>query len=219
MKKVLLLSLIVLFLPGAVFSGNYQLGADLGYRGGLNISASGLVTNLAKGFPFFVRAGLSYTSIDPGKSAAARRIFINNATNGTPEKNGSIWDLRFDLLYKVNWFSLKNAYFFAGPRYAWFNGNFNYVGGNENFDVTSSEWGFGAGLETHYPVSNNMNLILGAGLDYYSTNVLKGHDTSYSSDGEIINGREDYNYDDADGAINQPTFEPRLIIGLTYLLK
>ena len=219
MKRILVIVLRMLIVPFTLQAGNLHIGGDLGYRSGLNLSVNGTIADLAKGFPFLIRTGISYTSLDPGNSAEARRIFINNATNGTPEKAGWIWDFRIDLLYHVNWFSLKNAYFFAGPRYAWFTGNFNYVGGNENFDVTSNEWGFGVGLETHYPISNNFNLILSAGLDYYGTDVLTGHDTSYNSDGEIINGRENYNYNDADSAINQPKFEPRLIIGFNYLIK
>ena len=36
---------------------------------------------------------------------------------------------------------LSHAYVFAGPRYGSFTGNFKFIGGNEDFDVTSSHWG------------------------------------------------------------------------------
>lgn len=161
---------------------------------------------------------MSYNSTDPDKAWAARRIFINNNTGGTPEKNGWFWDTRLDFLYPVHWLSLKRAYFYAGPRYTWFTGRFEFVGGNEDFDVYSDAWGLGAGLEAHFAINNKIDFVLGAGLDFYSTDHMHGHDTTYYSDGETVNGREDYTYDDADEAINQPKFVPTISIGINYQL-
>jgi hypothetical protein len=39
---------------------------------------------------------LAYTNMNPGNPADARKIFINDATNGDPEKSGWMWDVRFD---------------------------------------------------------------------------------------------------------------------------
>jgi len=48
---------------------------------------------------------------------------------------------------------------------------------------------------------------------------MHGHDTTYYSDGETVNGREDYTYDDADEAINQPKVVPNISIGINYLIQ
>jgi len=212
--------LIVLFLiPVFIYGGNLHVGADIGYRSGLSFQARTILSNLSRDVPFKLRLAATYSSIDPGKSLDARHIFINNNSNGTPEKEGWVWDVRFDFLYPVNWFSLKNAYFFAGPRYSWFTGRFDFVGGNEDFDIYSDAWGLGAGLETHYPLSKKINLVISAGLDFYHSDHMHGHDTTYYSDGETVNGREDYTYDDADEAINQPKVVPNISIGINYLIQ
>ncbi|MCB0274055.1 MAG: hypothetical protein KDI06_04535 [Calditrichaeota bacterium] len=211
--------LLIMTLPGAVWGGNFQIGGETGFNSGVSVKTNVLFRNIAKDFPFMLRAGVGYTALNPGNSAEARRIFINNATNGTPEKRGWLWDMRLDFLYPVKWFSLKRGYFYAGPRFSKFTGNFNYVGGNENFDVTSNAWGFGGGLESHFPMTKRFDFILSAGLDYYATRRLQGHDTSYSPDGETINGREDYTYENADNAINQPKLTPHISLGINFFFK
>jgi len=211
--------LLLTIMPVFINAGNVYLGTDIGFRSGLAFQLNGTVSNFADDFPLQMRLGAAYTSIDPGNPWAARRIFINNATNGTPEESGWMMDVRFDLLYKVKWFSLKDAYFYAGPRYAWFTARFDFVGGNEDFDIVSDQWGFGVGLESRMKVSKNIQIVLNGALDYFFTDFLHGHDTSYYSDGEIVNGQEDFNYDDADRAINQPKMVPKISIGINYLLQ
>jgi hypothetical protein len=217
--KVIRYVLLVILVPLFVNAGDVYLGTDIGFRSGLSFQLNGTATNIAAGFPLQLRFAAAYTSLDPGTPLAARRVFINNNTNGTPEKKGWMWDLRFDLLYKVKWFSLKDAYFYAGPRYSWFTARFDFVGGNEDFDIYSDQWGFGVGLESRMKIGKKVQLVLNGGLDYFFTDFLHGHDTSYYSDGEIINGREDYTYDDADDAVNQPKMVPKISIGINYLLQ
>jgi hypothetical protein len=53
-------------------------------------------------------------------------------------------------------------------------------------------------------------------IEYYFSSRLRGHDTSYSPDGENVNPREEYTYNDANEAINRPGIEFRLMIGLQY---
>jgi len=130
---------MVLLIPFAINATDLHLGTDIGFRSGFSFQVKSTVSNLAKGFPFQIRATAAYTWLDPGKPLAARRVFINNNTNGTPEEDGWFWDTRLDILYRVNWFSLKNAYFFAGPRYSWFTGRFDFVGGNEDLDFMQEE--------------------------------------------------------------------------------
>ena len=170
----------------------------------------------AQGFPFTVRLAAGYFTLDPGNPADARRIFINDATNGTPEKNGHFITLRLDFIYSIHWFGWKRFHVYGGPRRSLFTGNFKYIGGNEDFAVTSNTWGAGLGLEKFYAINPNLDLILSAGSDFFTKSTLSGHDTNYSPNGEKVNGRKEFTYDDADKAIRQPILVPRLLIGAAY---
>lgn len=216
-EKLQLLTIIgiLIFLPNA-YSAEYYGGLTVGYSGGPSYQLHGKVGQFAQGFPLQVQIALAYTSLDPGKALAARRIFINDATNGDPEKSGRTWDFRLDILYKVTWFSLTETNLYFGPRYSMFKGNFLFIGGNEDFDITSDQWGWGLGLISYFPMSRQFELVLTTGADYYLSSELYGHDTTYSPDGEHVNARNDYDYGDADTAINQPKFKVRLMFGLNY---
>ncbi len=215
---------MLLFISAGAFAQNYNTGFNLGpnfyggvvfgYNGGFGTQLNFTVSSFQSGFPLSARFGFGYTTLDPGKSADARKIFINNATNGTPEERGWMWDLRFDMLIPVNIFSQSNIY--LGPRYSMFTGNFKYVGGNEDFDVTANQFGLGGGIETQFPLVPNLYMVFGGGVEYFFEGTLKGHDTSYSPDGDDINPREDYTYNDADDAVNQPKIVGRFMIGLNY---
>ena len=179
------------------YNRGYSMQANLGYRNNQ--------------LPFELRGGIGYTFLNPGKAWDARRIFINNNTNGTPEKSGRSIDYRFDFLIPKSIFGLKNSYIVVGPRGSSFKGNFAYIGGNEEFDVVSTQWGLGGGLETRFSMSPKLNLVIAAGLDYYFPSTLHGHDTSYSPDNDNVNPRNDnenndepFVYKDADEAISQP---------------
>ena len=174
--------------------------------------------------PIQLRLGIGYTKLDPGNSADARRLFINNATNGVPEEKAKAFDYRLDVLWASNLFNLE-AYWSVGSRYSSSTANFKYVGGNEDFDVTSKQFGVGLGAESQFPISNKLNLIAAAGLDYFFNNTLKGHDTSYSPDNDNVNPRNDnqnndaqFTYSDANESTKQPDFMPRLLLGVAYKL-
>lgn len=191
-------------------------GVELGYYGGPGFQAFVMLSDFAEKFPMNFRLAVGFTSVQPGIATDARRVFINDATNGTPEESGRQTDFRFDLLYPVKLLNMPRAYVFGGPRHVRFVGNFKYIGGNEDFDVTSNQWGIGAGLETYFAMSRKLDLVFQVGADYYLESTLTGHDTKYSPDGDNANGRDGYSYDDADEAIDQPTFEPRLMMGVVY---
>jgi len=194
----------------------FAAGGTVGYNTGLQVLAFGRAANFAEGFPVAVQLGVGYTSSDAGDPAMARRVFINNATNGIPRENGHSWDLTLDALIPVSILSLPRAYVSTGFRHSSYTANFAYVGGNEDFDVTSSNWGIGAGLGSDFAVSRRMDLMVNLGLDYYFSSTLTGHDTQYNPDGTAVNPREDYDYGDADAAVGQPKFRPRLATGLQY---
>jgi len=178
-----------------------------------------MVSNFTPSFPVMVRLGLGRTSLDAGEPLAARTVFINDATNGVPQEKGYTWDAALDVLYPVRVLSLQRAYVYGGLRYSHFNGNFKFVGGNEDFDITSNHWGIGAGLDTFVGLSRRFDLVLGAGLDYFFSSTLTGHDTAYNPDGADVNPRNDYTYTDADAAVGQPKLEPLFMFGLNYNFK
>jgi hypothetical protein len=195
---------------------DFAITALGGFKGGVGFRLAGSVSNFAQGFPVSVEAGVTYISLDPGKSAEVRKIFINDATNGTPEKSGWIWGFHLDFLFPVRWLGLPNGQFYLGVRRSLFTGDFVYVGGNEDFEVTANAWGVGTGLRTTFPMSRMIGLTLTGGLDYYPNVSLSGHDTVYGPDGQNVNDREGYQYIDADNAVNQPKFQPIFMLGLTY---
>ncbi len=199
---------------GAPGGARFSAGATVGYNTGLQILALGRAAGFAEGLPVALQLGIGYTSSDAGDPAAARRVFINNATNGIPEETGHSWDFALDALIPVRVLNFPRSYVSAGFRHARYTANFVYVGGNEDFDVTSTHWGLGAALGNDFAVSRRMDLMVNVGLDYYFSSTLTGHDTAYSPDGTAVNPREEYDYGDADAAVGQPKFRPRLTTGL-----
>jgi hypothetical protein len=201
------------------FSG----GAMVGYNRGLGLQTNVTASNFAPEFPFKLRFGLGYTFLNPGDALDARRIFINNNTNGTPEKHGRSIDLRLNLLISKTVFNINHSYIVFGPRFSAFKGDFKYVGGNEDFEVKSHQWGIGAGIENHFKMTQNLGLIIAYGLDFYIPSTLTGHDTSYSPDNDNINPTRDnqndnvyFLYKDANRAIRQPEFMPFILLGVSF---
>lgn len=129
-----------------------------------------------------------------------------------------MWDYRLDFLYRIRLLSLDNADLYGGPRYVRYTTNFKFIGGNEDFDVTSRQWGLGVGLSSGFPMDSRSSLIDGGGGDYYFSSTLAGHDTAYSPDGEHRNGRKDFGYEAADAAIDQPEIDFQILIGVQHEL-
>jgi hypothetical protein len=195
-------------------AASFFAGGLAGFQGGPSLQAFVQVQDFAQGLPIKARFRVARTLVEPGSAPDARRIFINDATNGTPQKKGHTLDLGVDGLYPLG----RRTYLFAGMRHTRFTANFNFVGGNEDFDVTSAQWGLGGGMEASFPMSPKMDLILSAGGEYFFPARLTGHDTSYAPDGDNVNPRKDYTYADAEAAVNQPTWRPAGVVGISYRL-
>lgn len=216
MRRGKILLLVLVLGLGTVRAADFSIGGLVGYKGGAAVRLTGTLSNFAEEFPLALEFGAGLTWMDPGNAAEARRIFINDATNGTPEKSGSQWDLRLDFLYRLKVMGRSRIYAYAGVRRSMFTGNFKFVGGNEDFDVTCNQWGLGLGLKGAFAMGKNFDFTMALGFDQFFGNTLQGHDTSYSPDGETVNGHHEYTYDDADAAINQPKFQPTALIGISY---
>lgn len=230
--KIIVLSALFMSLSFTTYAQNnendhskFSVGLLTGYNRGLGFQGNITAYKPFESSPIGMRFGIGYTFLEPGNAADARRIFINNATNGVPEKKGRSYDFRLDALVPASIFNLKESYFYFGPRYSSFKANFKYVGGNEDFDVTSKQFGLGIGAETYIKMNARFDFVVTAGLDYFFNSTLKGHDTSYSPDNDNVNPRNDnendntpFTYKDANKSIDQPTIMPRILVGVNYKL-
>ncbi len=200
-----------------VYQNRYFTGEVFtGYFAGVGLHVAATVNHFADGFPFQLRLGLGYAWVPTGDAMRARRVFIDQATNGSPRGHGKMWDARVDILMPIKLFSLKRSRFFVGARKASYNAYFEYIGGNETFDVISKPWGVGGGLETSFALSPRVDMIVTAGADYYFRSLLTGHDTYYRPNGDDLNAKEDFTYKDADEAIAQPNLNTRIMFGVAY---
>ena len=195
-----------------------DLGATgmLGYQQGFGIRATGEASWLIEDAPLGLSFSVAYVFMDPGNAQAARSIFINDATNGTPETSGQTWTLALNAIWYLPVRGVENFGIVLGPRFSAFSGRFKYVGGNEDFNVTTDEWGVGTGVQCRVPLSAHWGMAVSAGFDWYPSTTLYGHDTSYSTSGTVVNGNNAYTWADANAAVNQPQYVPSILIGVSW---
>ncbi len=210
---------IVLILSCSPFSksvnaGQFQGNLNLGTIGGPGVQLGGTVANFTSELPISARLLLGYHSASAGDPYIARQVFINDNTNGTPTDNAHTWQFRFDLIFPIFQLGPQEIFLFGGPRHCRYTANFNYVGGNENFDVKANPWGGGLGLETRFKISNKTSFQIQVGMDYYQDVQLTGHDTAYTPEGDHVNPRDGYDYSSADAAVDQPDIEILAMFGL-----
>jgi hypothetical protein len=174
---------------------------------------------------FEIEGGHSWTN--PGDPALARDVFINGTDTGddAAQKDGSVWDVGLNALYPlIQSYGPVKFYVFGGPRYAHFDGHFQYVGGNEDFDVLATSWGLGGGLRGVMPLGKGFSAILQLGIDYYFPTSIYGHDATYYPNNANINARQNqeenagyqYTYADAASAVNVPRIRPRVMLGIQF---
>ncbi len=214
-----LLSFAILF-PVRAAAGpvGWLAGVNLGSAEGPGFQIHTSVRDFTRGMPLSARVAIGYNKADAGDPLAARRVFINNNTNGTPTDEAHCYQFRFDFLYRLTEGPGKRINVFLGPRYARYTAEYVYVGGNEDFEVRTSPWGLGGGLEASLDVGPAAELLLQLGLDHFRRADLTGHDTTYTPDGVDINPREDYDYGSADEAVDQPRTEVLAMVGLQFAL-
>ena len=205
----------IFILSFSMTGAKYRLGLDAGYDNGPGFSISGSLKNFLPGSRMELRAAVGMSFPDPGNAYLARKIFINDATNGVPETSGKNYNFRIDITLPLKTKLFPNPRYYFGIRYSRFTGRFKYIGGNEDFNITSDPWGVGGGVETYFPMNRKLNFHIIAGLDYFPSSHLHGHDTTYYPDNQNVNGRKNYTYYDADRAIKQPRLEFRLMAGIS----
>jgi len=195
-----------------------SLGAGLGATAGFGVQLDLTFEHFTRDLPLSLRLSGAYSGRNPGDAWDARRVFINDNTNGTPEEKGRTWQVRLDLLFHLTRIGPVPVHLGVGARRASFTGTFDFVGGNEKFDVKSDPWGAGVLLEAPLAISDRVDFALQLGVDHYFDAKLEGHDTIYAPDGDHVNDREDYGYEDADDAVDQPGWEVLGLVGVRIRL-
>jgi len=213
--------LLMILVAGGLGAVDFYIGAQGGFAqgggGGLEVS----VIDITENYPLSVKAGIGYfTNKDPGNAEAARRIFINDNQGGDIKKEGQNWLYWADL----GWTFYENEQIqldlFGGGRYSTFAAYFEYAGDNEAFYARTEAYGLGGGGEVRFFLNPRYYLSLAAGVDGFFKSHLYGHGQfSYNPEGVDDNPRNDYTYEDADEAVNQPDFIPRVTLGIHYIIQ
>jgi hypothetical protein len=206
--------LLVAAAPARALDMSYDLLS--GWQNGIGFRGVATAQKVIAGAPVAFSFGFGHTLIDPGDALLARHVFINDNTNGTPEKSGTVNDFRLDAVWLLDVARLEDAGVFGGVRYSMFQGRFHYVDGNEDFDVLSNDWALGVGFRGAFAVSRQWSISLSAGLDWFPSRSLYGHDATYNSNGTSVNARGDYGWADASRAINHPALVPSLLFGMSW---
>ncbi|HMN18564.1 MAG: hypothetical protein HND40_13270 [Ignavibacteriota bacterium] len=202
--------------PPLAANPKYSFGVLAGYTRNFGVNVSGTISDFTYDLPLSIRLSAGYNVRDAGNPWDARKIFINDNTNGDPDKSGHTIDFRLDFALPVNLFSIRKSLLYIGPRYSMLTSTFEFIGGNEFFDITASQFGLGTGLDLYFGINPTLSFVVSGGFDYYFSNKVGGHDSFYMPDGTDINGRQGYSYDDAAKSVNLPKYEVRFMAGLSF---
>ena len=215
MKKIGLLMLLLS--PVSLFALDLSQELAIGYYDDLGITLGLRVED--PGFPVFAqgRIGTTY-QMDPGNAEEARLIFINGNQGGSVEEYGQSYFFALDLGWKALSRKSMQLELVASGLVNRYNANFAYIGDNEDFTVKTTAFGFGVGGNMRILFSGRQSaLVVKCGIEYFPKTKFEAHGTYYyTPDDEDSNPREDYTYDDADEAVNQPRFRPYVMLGIIY---
>jgi hypothetical protein len=214
------MTLLILFTLTDLGAFPLYQGVYGGYQGDLSGALSFQIPQFAPQLPLgmAISANLAY-QWNSGDATAARQIFINDATGGTIEKYGNTTSFELDLMWILGEAATLEYSLFAGPRMSLYEGHYAFIGDNEDFAVTHNTFGLGAGIKGDVPLGSNFVLSLKAGVDFFFPSTFEAHGQFiYTPDGVDANPRNDYTYEDADKAVNQPHWVPRFQIGVLYKL-
>ncbi len=211
---------MLLFAAGAspAAAGDFVAGMNMGTEAGFGVHLHGTFRDFTRDVPLSLRLAVGYHVANAGDPYLARRVFINDNTNGTPEDSAKYLQFRCDLLFPLLKAGRQQIHLFGGVRHARYKAEFIYVGGNEDFEIRTNPWGLGLGVESYFPLSDSAEFMLQLGVDHFLDAEIYGHDTTYTPDGDHINPRDGYGYDDADDAIDQPRTEILAMVGIQFRL-
>ena len=208
-RTALLFAMILL--AGSVFGANVYEEFRVGYANDFAVELGFKLDELSPELPLSVKASGGYIrQVSAGNADAARQVFINDATNGSPSEYGESWYYGVTLAYEfITADSLGVSVFGSGKRNQ-YNAFFIFTGGNEAFRVTTTQFGVGGGLELVVRSEpGKSGFALGGGAEYYFLSRIDSHGTFfYTPDGVDSRPRNDFTFEDADETINQPRLRP-----------
>ncbi len=115
MRLSVLMFAVLVLQPLPASAGPFYGGLNVGYTGGLGIQATSSFMDFARDLPLSARFTLGYNSASAGDPYAARQIFINDNTNGDPEKSASTWQFRVDLMFPAFTIGPQTLYLLPVP--------------------------------------------------------------------------------------------------------
>jgi len=195
-----------------------------GYYKGPSFSGTFGLANIFEKVPFGAEVTLGYSWTSAGDGILARKVFINQNTGGNDDAQsfGGVWDVGLNGVYPLNQtYGPVKFFVFGGPRYAHYDVRWDYVGGNEDFDILANAWGLGGGLRGIMALGKGFSAVMQVGLDYYFPTSIYGHDATYYPNDSNINARNNgagytYTYADAVNATTVPHLRPRVMIGIQF---
>jgi len=222
-------SFVLVILAAAVISGpahamdKYDLLMG-GYYDGPSVEGTWGFSNIFSNVPLGAEIGLGYSWTPAGNGTLARMVFINQDTGGDNDEqsSGGVLDLTMNVTYPLNQtYGPVKFYVFGGPRVGHYDVRWDYMGGDEDFDVVSWVYGLGGGLRGIMPLGKKVNAVLQLGLDYYPRTSIYGHDATYYPNDSNVNARNNgagytYTYADAVSATTVPHIRPRVMFGIQF---
>ena len=165
-----------------------------GYTGGFGINLYGTISEFSYDTPLSVRFGGGYNIREAGNPWDARKIFINDNTNGDPAESAHSFDLRLDFAYPVNLFSIRKSLLKLDQDILCIHPHLNLLAAMNFLILQLHNSDLVQDLETYFGISPNLSLVFSGGFDYYFDAQIGGHDSAYNPDGTDVSGREDYTY-------------------------
>lgn len=222
-------SFVLAFLAAAVVSApahaweKYDI-FESGYYDGPSVEGVWGLNDIFEKVPLGFELGLGYSWTPTGNGTLARMVFINQDTGGDDDEqsSGGVLDLTVNVTYPLmGTYGPIKFYAFGGPRVERYDVRWEYVGGDEDFDITSWVYGLGGGLRAVMPLSKRFNAMLQLGLDYFPRSSIYGHDATYYPNNSNINARDNgagytYTYQDAEDATTVPHIRPRVMLGIQF---
>lgn len=220
MKRALLLLLVSLSAATASAIELYE-EIRVGYTNDVGIAAGLRLAELSEEIPLFFSLNGGYIrQAEPGNAEDARGIFINDGTGGNIEEYGQSWHYGLDVGYEVLRQDALRVAAFGGARQNHYSASFAFIGDNEAFRVTTRQIGFGGGANLILgAASQRVQFALSGGAYYFVKARFDAHGTFYyTPDGVDSQPRDEYTYEDADDAVNQPRLRPFAEIGILLRL-
>ncbi len=182
-----------------------------GYYDGPSVSGTLGVSDIFEKVPVGFEIGLGYSWTPAGDGILARRVFINDNTGGDndAQSSGGVLDFNFNVTYPLNQtYGPVKFYVYGGPRIGHYDVRWDYVGGDEDFDIVANSWGLWIGRRPsrrHAYRQEHFNAVMQLGLDYYFPTSIYGHDATYYPNNSNVNARTNnqgytYTYADAEQA-------------------